>query len=85
MSLTVVNLTANSTILLLKFTGLTDGGEDAREAEVVHSVEGEQVEQKLLPFFLAEQECMRFIQLPVGGREESRKSQSKSRDEIRKY
>lgn len=44
------------TIFLLKFKGLTDGGEDACEAEVVHSVEGEQVEQKLLPFFLTEQE-----------------------------
>lgn len=48
----------------------TDGGEDAGEAEIVHSVEGEQVEQKLLPFFLTEEERMRLIQLPVRGKKE---------------
>lgn len=78
MSLKALKLPVNSSILLLKFTGLTNGGEDACEAEVVHSVEREQVEQKLLPFFLTEQECMRFIQLPVGGREEREDDQSKS-------
>lgn len=57
-------------MLLLDFPGLTDGGEHACEAEVVHSVEREQVEQKLLPFFLTEQERMRFIQLPVRGQGE---------------
>lgn len=67
-----VTLPVNSTTFL--FTGLTDGGEDACEAEIVHSVEREQVEQKLLPFFLTEQECMGLIQLPFGGQ----KSQSKS-------
>lgn len=53
-SLKSITLPVNSSILLLKFPGLTDGGEDACEAEVVHSVKREQVEQKLLPFFLAE-------------------------------
>lgn len=56
---------------MVKFKGLTDGGEDACEAEIVHSVEREQVEQKLLPFFLTEQECMGLIQLPVRGQKGS--------------
>ena len=68
-SLEAVKRPVNSSILLFSFRGLTDGGKDACEAEVVHSVEREQVEQKLLPFFLTEQECMRFIQLPVRGQE----------------
>lgn len=51
--------------------GLTDGGEDACEAEIVHSVEREQMEQKLFPFFLAEQECMGLVQLPVRGQKGS--------------
>jgi hypothetical protein len=44
---------------------LTDGGESTCEAEVVYSVERQQVEQKLLPLLLTQQECIRFIQLPV--------------------
>lgn len=72
MSLKATKLPENSPTLL-NFTGLTDGGEDACKAEVVHSVKREQVEQKLLPFFLTEQECMRFIQLPVGGQEQREK------------
>lgn len=35
------------------------------KTEVVHGVERQQVEQELLPFFLAEQERMRSIQLSV--------------------
>lgn len=69
MSLKVVTLPVNSTTFLLKFTDLTDGGEDACEAQIVHGVEREQVEQKLLPFFLTEQERVGFIQLPVRGQE----------------
>lgn len=67
MSFKVTSLPVNPTTFLLKFTGLTDGGEDTCEAEIVHSIEREQVEQKLLPFFLTEQERMRFIQLSVRG------------------
>lgn len=55
-------------MFLLRGRGLTDGGEDAREAEIVHRVEGEQVEQKLLPFFLTQQECVGFVQLPAWGK-----------------
>lgn len=50
-----------------RLRGLTDGGEDACEAEIVHSVERQQVEQELLSFFLKKQERVRFIQLPVWG------------------
>lgn len=53
---------------LLTLTVRTDGGEDVCKTEVVHSVQREQVEQKLLPFFLKEQECMGFIQMPVRGK-----------------
>lgn len=60
-----VTLPVNIATFLVKCKGLTDGGEDACEAEIVHSVEREQMEQKLFPFFLAEQECMRLVQLPV--------------------
>lgn len=67
-------LPVNAAIVLSHFTGLTDGGEDACKTEVVHSVERQQVEQKLFPFFLTEQECMRFIQLPVTGQEGNKKS-----------
>lgn len=45
---------------------LTDGGEDACEAEVVDSVEREQVEEKLLLLLLAAQEGVPLVQLPVG-------------------
>lgn len=62
----VTGLPVNSAIPVVRFIGLTDGGEGAGKTEVVHSVEGEQVVQKLFSLFLAEQECMRFIQLPVG-------------------
>lgn len=51
-----------------RLTGLTDGGEDACEAEIVHGVERQQVEQELLALFLTEQESMSFIQLSVWGR-----------------
>lgn len=60
-------LTAHFPTTLSRLTGLTDGGEDAGEAEIVHSVERQQVEQELLSFFLKEQERVRFIQLPVWG------------------
>lgn len=62
-----ITLPVNSITSSLKFIKLTDGSEDACEAEIVYSVEREQVEQELLPFFFAEQECMWFIQLPVRG------------------
>lgn len=45
---------------------LTDGGEDAGEAEVVNSVEREQVEEELLLLLLAAQEGVTLVQLPVG-------------------
>lgn len=45
---------------------LTDGGEDAGKAEVVDSVEREQVEEELLLLFLTAQEGVTFVQLPVG-------------------
>lgn len=61
----------SSFVLLVKLTELTDGGEGVGKTEVVHSVEGQQVEQKLFPFLLTEQERVRFIQLPVGGNKES--------------
>ena len=47
---------------------LTDRGEAACEAEVVHCVEGQQVEQELLPLLLTQQERMRLVELP-GGRD----------------
>lgn len=53
---------------MYRLTGLTDGGEDACEAEIVHGVERQQVEEELLALFLTEQESMRFVQLPVWGR-----------------
>lgn len=67
MSWEAITLPVNSITSSLRFTGLTDGSEDACEAEIVYSVEREQVEQELLTFFFAEQECMWFIQLPVRG------------------
>lgn len=57
---------------------LTDGGEDARKTEVVHGVQGKQVEQKLLPFFFTEKERMRFVQLSVSrGHKEKKICQEK--------
>jgi len=44
---------------------LTDGGEDAGEAEVVGGVERQQVEQELLLLLLRAQEGVALVQLPV--------------------
>lgn len=44
---------------------LTDGGEDAGEAEVVDGVEREQVEEELLLLLLTAQEGVTLVQLPV--------------------
>lgn len=44
---------------------LTNGGEDAGEAEVVDSVEREQVEEELLLLLLTAQEGVTLVQLPV--------------------
>ena len=43
--------------------GLTDGGEDTSEAEVVNSIQGQQVEQELLLLLLTAQEGIALIQL----------------------
>lgn len=43
---------------------LTNGGEDAGEAEVVDGVEREQVEEELLLLLLAAQEGVALVQLP---------------------
>lgn len=43
----------------------TDGGEDAGEAEVVHRVQTQQMEKKLLLLFFAPEEGISLIQLPV--------------------
>lgn len=43
---------------------LTDCSEDTCEAEVIHSIEREQVIQKLLPFFLTAQESVTLVKLP---------------------
>lgn len=43
---------------------LTDCCEDAREAEVIHGIEWEQVIQKLLPFFFAAQESITLVKFP---------------------
>lgn len=64
---TLIKLSIKATSLSEFFLLLTDGGEGVRETEVVHGVERQQVEQKLLPFFLAEQEGMRSVQLSVRG------------------
>lgn len=44
---------------------LTDGGEDTGEAEVVNSIEREQMEEELLLLLLTAQEGVTFVQLPV--------------------
>lgn len=43
---------------------LTDCGEDACEAEVIHSIQWEKVVQKLLPFFLTAQESITLVKFP---------------------
>lgn len=43
---------------------LTDGGEDAGEAEVVHGVERKKVVKELLPFFLTAEESVTLVKLP---------------------
>lgn len=44
---------------------LTDGGEDTGKAEVVNSIEREQMEEELLLLLLTAQEGVTFVQLPV--------------------
>lgn len=44
---------------------LTDGGENAGEAEIVDGVEREQVEEELLLLLLTSQEGVALVQLPV--------------------
>lgn len=44
---------------------LTDGGEDAGEAEVVDGVKREQMEKKLLLLLLAAQEGIALVKLPA--------------------
>lgn len=53
---------------------LTDGGEDAGEAEVVDGVEREQVEEELLFLLLAAQEGVALVQLPVAHRHNAARS-----------
>lgn len=43
---------------------LTDCSEDACEAEVIHSIEREQVIQKLFPFFFTAQESVTLVKFP---------------------
>lgn len=43
---------------------LTDCGEDTCEAEVIHSIEREQVIQKLFPFFFTAQESITLVKFP---------------------
>lgn len=43
----------------------TDGGEGAGEAEVVHCVQTQQMEKKLLLLFFTPQKGVALIQLPV--------------------
>lgn len=50
---------------------LTDGGEDAGEAEVVNSIEREQVEEELLLFLLISQEGVTLVQLPAAQKKPS--------------
>lgn len=45
---------------------LTDGGEDAGEAEVVDGVERQQVEEELLLLLLTAQEGVTLVQIPAG-------------------
>lgn len=46
---------------------LTDGGEHAGEAEIVHGVEGKEVVKKLFALLLATQESVTLVQLPRKG------------------
>lgn len=57
-------MTCSSWIQGSKFGELTDGGEDAGEAEVVDGVEGQQVEEELLLLLLTAQEGVALVQLP---------------------
>ena len=50
---------------------LTDGGENAGEAEIVHGVQTQQVKEELLLLLLTAQECIALIQLPVETRTHS--------------
>lgn len=58
---------------------LTDGGEDAGEAEVVDGVERQQVEEELLLLLLAAQEGVALVQLP--GTHKYQRSLTTSRNE----
>lgn len=57
-------MTSSSWIQGSKFGELTDGGEDAGEAEIVDGVEGQQVEEELLLLLLTAQEGVALVQLP---------------------
>lgn len=46
--------------------GRTYGGEDAGKAEVVHSIQAQEMKEKLLFFLFAAQEGVTLVQLPVG-------------------
>lgn len=58
---TVTNFYSGGKRLILQ---LTDCGEDACEAEVIHSIEWEQVIQELFPFFFTAQESVTLVKLP---------------------
>lgn len=45
---------------------LTDGGEDISETEVVHSIEGQQVVQKLLLLIITAKEGIPLVKFSVG-------------------